>query len=443
MTVILCHFNIYFQSFSPASTSSNISTLRCGKETKDRRNRERLLQGPGSEFSLVNQDTDLELDYYDYNVVNAGAAPGSYLGMDPAFLVWIPPLDHDEDGIIDNIKEDHHYEEIPERRCDERDLKLSIDNQGGTSLTPAEYKRMMSTKTDDYNLSIESPIPLRRLEPGESRLHDEIINEYRARLSEGLLPIHRILEESRVRVSEESLSKNTIDEQPIIDVIPNRLINDDNNKFTPKLTRDRIIEEHERPKSATNINYQRYNYQDDDKLRTPASIRNKLQEFSDSSSKTNKSLTDIAKINLTDLTKVSYQVSKKNYTSNDYEGDYCDDKDEFILPKLKIQNIQCRLKDMTDFNTTDINNIQLKTENIQLKELNKNKYESPIKVHNKTRDKFIKKQLQSPDYGVEIDIKKNTSESFYDFIGDDDDGAIKFADDDDDDYIDNKITACN
>lgn len=35
----------------------------------------------------------MELDYYDYNVVNAGAAPGSYLGMDPAYLVWIPPLD--------------------------------------------------------------------------------------------------------------------------------------------------------------------------------------------------------------------------------------------------------------------------------------------------------------------------------------------------------------
>lgn len=33
------------------------------------------------------------MDYYDYNVTNAGAAPGSYLGMDPAFLVWIPPLD--------------------------------------------------------------------------------------------------------------------------------------------------------------------------------------------------------------------------------------------------------------------------------------------------------------------------------------------------------------
>lgn len=64
------------------------------KENKEKRNREKLLAGPiGSEFSIAGNDVDLEMDYYDYNVINAGAAPGSYLGMDPAFLVWIPPLD--------------------------------------------------------------------------------------------------------------------------------------------------------------------------------------------------------------------------------------------------------------------------------------------------------------------------------------------------------------
>lgn len=29
---------------------------------------------------------------FDLHVV-AGSVPGSYLGMDPAFLVWIPPLE--------------------------------------------------------------------------------------------------------------------------------------------------------------------------------------------------------------------------------------------------------------------------------------------------------------------------------------------------------------
>lgn len=55
---------------------------------------------------------DFELDYYDYNVINAGAAPGSYLGMDPAYLVWIPPLDGGD--IIQEIDDEAepHYEEI-------------------------------------------------------------------------------------------------------------------------------------------------------------------------------------------------------------------------------------------------------------------------------------------------------------------------------------------
>ncbi|KAK7789234.1 hypothetical protein R5R35_008009 [Gryllus longicercus] len=61
------------------------------KEHKEQRNLQRLLAG-GSEFSLAGPDHDLELDYYDYNVSNAGAVPGSYLGMDPAYLVWIPPF---------------------------------------------------------------------------------------------------------------------------------------------------------------------------------------------------------------------------------------------------------------------------------------------------------------------------------------------------------------
>lgn len=76
------------------------------KESKDRRNLERLLAGPvGSDFSLTGQEVDLEMDYYDYNVVNAGAAPGSYLGMDPAFLVWIPPLDESGEILQDLERE--------------------------------------------------------------------------------------------------------------------------------------------------------------------------------------------------------------------------------------------------------------------------------------------------------------------------------------------------
>lgn len=87
------------------------------KESKEKKNRERLLENPGSgsQYSLSNSNQEeLEMDYYDYNVINASAAPGSYLGMDPSYLVWIPPIDggniinemdaeDNERGIFDDI----------------------------------------------------------------------------------------------------------------------------------------------------------------------------------------------------------------------------------------------------------------------------------------------------------------------------------------------------
>ncbi|XP_069681082.1 uncharacterized protein gogo [Periplaneta americana] len=84
-------------STAPSSvvSSASVTTLNNGsaKERKERRNLERLLAGGASELSLAGGDTtDLELDYYDYNVSNAGAVPGSFLGMDPQYLVWIPPF---------------------------------------------------------------------------------------------------------------------------------------------------------------------------------------------------------------------------------------------------------------------------------------------------------------------------------------------------------------
>lgn len=99
------------------SLSTNRSTNL--KESKEKQNREKLLAGPGSEFSLANPE-ELELDYYDYNVTNAGAAPGSYLGMDPAYLVWIPPIDDDtkydgsdsDEGSNANDHSEPYYEEI-------------------------------------------------------------------------------------------------------------------------------------------------------------------------------------------------------------------------------------------------------------------------------------------------------------------------------------------
>lgn len=66
--------------YSPAfSASKAIIRSNNPKEKKERKNREKLMATTGSEFSLTNPE-ELELDYYDYNVINSAAAPGSYLG---------------------------------------------------------------------------------------------------------------------------------------------------------------------------------------------------------------------------------------------------------------------------------------------------------------------------------------------------------------------------
>lgn len=71
------------------------------------------MANPGSQYSLSTQE-EMEMDYYDYNVINASAAPGSYLGMDPAFLVWIPPID--DSGKILSDSENDGDEILPVNR---------------------------------------------------------------------------------------------------------------------------------------------------------------------------------------------------------------------------------------------------------------------------------------------------------------------------------------
>lgn len=58
---------------------------------------------------------DFELDYYDYNVTNASTVPGSYLGMDPAYLIWIPPFD----DIPDSPERDEDKTPEPNQEPDE------------------------------------------------------------------------------------------------------------------------------------------------------------------------------------------------------------------------------------------------------------------------------------------------------------------------------------
>ncbi|KAF2884467.1 hypothetical protein ILUMI_21705, partial [Ignelater luminosus] len=119
--------------YSPAASMVSRATIRQTneKECKEKRNREKLLAGPlGSEFSIAMPDGDLEMDYYDYNVVNAGAAPGSYLGMDPAFLVWIPPLDESGEILKDIDEVVPSYEDIqPQHYIDPGSNKESPEEE--------------------------------------------------------------------------------------------------------------------------------------------------------------------------------------------------------------------------------------------------------------------------------------------------------------------------
>lgn len=81
------------------------------------------------------------MDYYDYNVGNAGAVPGSYLGMDPAYLVWIPPLDESGEILPDDLPNPEQYVDpgsntespeaevlLPKQNCRQK-LKKVLDNK--------------------------------------------------------------------------------------------------------------------------------------------------------------------------------------------------------------------------------------------------------------------------------------------------------------------------
>uniref|UniRef100_A0A336L527 CSON003189 protein n=1 Tax=Culicoides sonorensis TaxID=179676 RepID=A0A336L527_CULSO len=130
----------YSPAFNMASKAV-ISRANNPKESKEKKNREKLMATTGSEFSLSNPE-ELEMDYYDYNVINSAAAPGSYLGMDPAFLVWIPPID-EGDVINEMERNEPHYEEILPRESSTDDL--SCDTEKTFKVPPKPPRRSISS----------------------------------------------------------------------------------------------------------------------------------------------------------------------------------------------------------------------------------------------------------------------------------------------------------
>lgn len=80
------------------------------------------------------------MDYYDYNVSNASAVPGSYLGMDPAFCLWIPPFapgrwDDDEEEDEDRLLGAEETELRELSRLSERTVREYLGDDATTELS--------------------------------------------------------------------------------------------------------------------------------------------------------------------------------------------------------------------------------------------------------------------------------------------------------------------
>ncbi|XP_011690757.1 PREDICTED: uncharacterized protein LOC105451785 [Wasmannia auropunctata] len=449
---------------STSSPLSGTSTLRSGKETKDRRNRERLLQGPGSEFSLTNPETDMELDYYDYNVANAGAAPGSYLGMDPAFLLWIPPLSMSEDSQDPSA-------DLPDcfqgTTTTSSALYLLPESTEGATLTPAEYRRMrqqIASGVEETRPSLEQQRQDSTSSSSSSK-HDSssgsVLSEdssssssegRAARLNERLLPIHRILEDSRTRVSEESLCGQLATDRTQC-IIPNRLHG----------TKSDLAQEQ---------NASRISGRQDSHVNVAENIVVKSEDKSVKSRQTSKRHSEdviphhsTSRSYASQKTKEVSQNDKKNRclknestskfssksTSSKTQGSHVDGKDrglqsakddprsDIVLANLNVTSGKYRA-DFTQFTQPRETNKLSDCTNIPMIEFSGPRLNSPATARRLTTDNLnislSKREIQSPDYGVESDMKTESRDSFYDLIRENEDG-IKFADDDDE-YIDNR-----
>ena len=131
----------------------------------------------------------------------------------------------------------------------------------------------------------------------------------------------------------------------------------------------------------------------------------------------------------------------KGQHSPDLDRDECEVKvHENSSPKPKTLNVPLDYRDVVALNLVSEKNNGVLGD-IPMTEFSRNRQDSPVKVHrskDSRKETVSEKEIQSPDYGVEADMKETSRDSFYDLIGEGEDG-FKFADDDDE-YVDNKVT---
>lgn len=396
----------------------------------------------------------MELDYYDYNVANAGAAPGSYLGMDPAFLLWIPPLSMSEDSQDPSADCPDCFQGTTTSPA----LYRLPENTEGATLTPAEYRRMrhqIASGIEETRPSFEqqrqdstsSSSSKNDSSSGGSVLSEDSVSESRtARLNERLLPIHRILEDSRTRVSEESLcSQLAIDRN-----IPNRLHG----------TKSDLSQEQNASRSSRQDNYANIidsvvvKSEDKSEKSKQASKRHPEEvvlHHGTSRPHVNQKAKDVSQgdkknrylknENTSKLSCKSTSSKTQGYADSkdrDLQSAKDDPKSDIVLTNLNVSG-PCKYRDFTQF--TQPREIKLSDcTNIPMIEFSGPRLNSPATARRLTTDNLnislSKKEIQSPDYGVESDMKTGSRDSFYDLIRENEDG-IKFADDDDE-YIDNR-----
>lgn len=400
----------------------------------------------------------MELDYYDYNVANAGAAPGSYLGMDPAFLLWIPPLSMSEDSQDPSADRPDCFQGTTSP------LYRLPESTEGATLTPAEYRRMrhqIASSVEESRPSLEqqrqdstsSSSSKNDSSSGGSVLSEDSISESRtARLNERLLPIHRILEDSRTRVSEESLcSQLAIDRTQCS--IPNRLhstksdLSQEQNvlKSGPQDSyvniADSVVAKSEDKSEKSKQIFKRY--PEDAILHHDTSksyVNQKTKDVSQNDKKNrclkNENTSKLSGKSIS--SKTQGYVDGKDRTLQSAKDDPT--SDIVLTTNLNVTSGPCKYRDFTQFTQPRETNKLSDYTNIPMIEFSGPRLNSPATARRLTTDNLnislSKKEIQSPDYGVESDIKTESRDSFYDLIRENEDG-IKFADDDDE-YIDNR-----
>lgn len=399
----------------------------------------------------------MELDYYDYNVANAGAAPGSYLGMDPAFLLWIPPLSVSEDSEDPSADRPDCFQGTATSTSPA--LFRLPENTEGATLTPAEYRRMRLGTEDTSKLSFgqrrqdstsSSSSKNDSSSGGSAISEDSIGSESRAaRLNERLLPIHRILEDSRTRVSEESLcSQLAVDQARTQCIVPSHGAKSDACQEQDASTRSihqgsgyvnirdsGLAKSDDKPEKATRSTSKSHATQ---RTREISQEDKRYRSKNESASRQ-----FAAGKSTTGSKKTPPRVDGKD---KDRDRDVpliarSDSRSDVLLSNLNVTAAgQCKYRDFTQFTQPREMNKLSDCTNIPMIEFSVPRLSSPAAARRLTTDNLniglSRKEIQSPDYGVESDMKAESRDSFYDLIRESEDG-IKFADDDDE-YIDNR-----